>query len=56
MATHDATIVLTTHDMEEANRLCNRLAILADGRVVVEGHTRGAAPADQHRRSAGQPA
>jgi len=37
MATHDATIVLTTHDMEEANRLCNRLAILADGRVVVEG-------------------
>jgi ABC-2 type transport system ATP-binding protein len=37
MATHDATIVLTTHDMEEANRLCNRLAVLADGRVVVEG-------------------
>jgi ABC-2 type transport system ATP-binding protein len=37
MATHDATIVLTTHDMEEANRLCNRLAILADGRVVAEG-------------------
>jgi ABC-2 type transport system ATP-binding protein len=37
MATHDATIVLTTHDMDEANRLCNRLAILADGRVVVEG-------------------
>src|SRR3954454_9832579 len=37
MATHDATIVLTTHDMEEADRLCNRLAILADGRVVKEG-------------------
>jgi ABC-2 type transport system ATP-binding protein len=37
MATHDATIVLTTHDMEEANRLCNRLAILADGRLIVEG-------------------
>lgn len=37
MATHDATIVLTTHDMDEANRLCNRLAILADGRVVTEG-------------------
>src|SRR4051795_892799 len=37
MATHDATIVLTTHDMEEADRLCNRLAILADGRVVIEG-------------------
>jgi ABC-2 type transport system ATP-binding protein len=36
-ATHDATIVLTTHDMEEANRLCDRLAILNDGKVVVEG-------------------
>jgi ABC-2 type transport system ATP-binding protein len=23
--------------MEEANRLCNRLAILADGKVVIEG-------------------
>jgi ABC-2 type transport system ATP-binding protein len=37
MSTHDATIVLTTHDMEEASRLCNRLAILADGKVVIEG-------------------
>jgi ABC-2 type transport system ATP-binding protein len=37
MATHDATIVLTTHDMDEADRLCNRLAILADGKVVMEG-------------------
>src|SRR5690242_13059747 len=37
MASHDATIVLTTHDMEEADRLCDRLAVLADGRVVIEG-------------------
>ena len=37
MASHDATIVLTTHDMDEANRLCNRLAVLADGKVVIEG-------------------
>ena len=34
---HDATIVLTTHDLAEADRLCDRLAILNDGRVVVEG-------------------
>ena len=34
---HDATIVLTTHDLVEADRLCDRLAILNDGRVVVEG-------------------
>ena len=36
-ATHDATIVLTTHDMAEADRLCDRLAILDAGRVVAEG-------------------
>jgi ABC-2 type transport system ATP-binding protein len=34
---HDATIVLTTHDLAEADRLCDRLAILNDGRMVVEG-------------------
>jgi lipooligosaccharide transport system ATP-binding protein len=31
------TILLTTHYMEEAERLCDRLAILASGRVVTEG-------------------
>jgi ABC-2 type transport system ATP-binding protein len=36
-ANHDATILLTTHDLAEADRLCGRLAILDDGRVVVEG-------------------
>jgi ABC-2 type transport system ATP-binding protein len=34
--THDATIVLTTHDLAEAERLCNRISILNDGRVVAE--------------------
>ena len=34
---HDATIVLTTHDLAEADRLCDRLAILSAGRVVAEG-------------------
>ncbi len=32
-ATHDATIVLTTHDLVEAERLCSRISILNDGRV-----------------------
>jgi len=36
MATHDATIVLTTHDLAEAERLCDRITILNDGRVVAE--------------------
>ena len=31
---HDATVLLTTHDMEEADRLCNRIAILDEGRIV----------------------
>jgi ABC-2 type transport system ATP-binding protein len=32
--THDATILLTTHDMYEAEALCDRIAILDEGRVV----------------------
>jgi ABC-2 type transport system ATP-binding protein len=31
---HDATIVLTTHDMDEADRLCDRIAIIDQGRIV----------------------
>ena len=33
---HDATILLTTHDMDEADALCDRIAILDGGRLVVE--------------------
>jgi ABC-2 type transport system ATP-binding protein len=35
--THDATIVLTTHDLTEAERLCDRIAVINDGRLVVDG-------------------
>lgn len=31
---HNATVLLTTHDMEEADRLCDRIAIIDDGRIV----------------------
>lgn len=34
--THDATILLTTHDMNEAEALCDRIAILDDGNIVAE--------------------
>jgi ABC-2 type transport system ATP-binding protein len=34
---HGATILLTTHDMEEAELLCDRIAFLAGGKVVAEG-------------------
>jgi ABC-2 type transport system ATP-binding protein len=35
-ASHDASIVLTTHDLDEAERLCHRIAVLNEGRVVAE--------------------
>jgi ABC-2 type transport system ATP-binding protein len=41
MATHDATIVLTTHDLEEAERLCDRIGLINDGRLVVEDTPEG---------------
>lgn len=31
------TMLLTTHYMEEADRLCKRLAIIDNGRIVIEG-------------------
>src|SRR5207245_10730926 len=31
------TMLLTTHYMEEADRLCNRVAIIDNGRTVVDG-------------------
>jgi len=34
---HSATIVLTTHDLDEAERLCSRIGLLNDGRLVAEG-------------------
>ena len=34
--THDASIVLTTHDLAEAERLCGWITVLNDGRVVAE--------------------
>jgi ABC-2 type transport system ATP-binding protein len=34
---HDATILLTTHDMDEAELLCDRIAFLSGGRIVAFG-------------------
>jgi lipooligosaccharide transport system ATP-binding protein len=34
------TLVLTTHFMEEAERLCHRLAIMDHGRIIAEGSPR----------------
>jgi ABC-2 type transport system ATP-binding protein len=42
------TVVLTTHHMDEAEHLCDRLAIIDRGRIVAEG-----TPADVTRAGAG---
>jgi ABC-2 type transport system ATP-binding protein len=31
---HDTTVFLTTHDMDEADRLCDRIAVIDNGRIV----------------------
>jgi ABC-2 type transport system ATP-binding protein len=52
--THDATIVLTTHDLAEAERLCTRITVLNDGRIVAEDTPDGlkATTADRLGRAA----
>jgi ABC-2 type transport system ATP-binding protein len=36
-AKHDATVILTTHDMDEAEVLCDRIAVVDKGRIVAQG-------------------
>ncbi len=36
---HDATILITTHDMDEAEALCDRVAIIDQGAIVALGTT-----------------
>jgi ABC-2 type transport system ATP-binding protein len=52
--THDATIVLTTHDLAEAERLCGRITILNDAKVVAEDTPEGLRALVQ--RETGRPA
>jgi ABC-2 type transport system ATP-binding protein len=48
---HDATVLLTSHDMDEADVLCDRLAIIDKGKIVVEGTP--LALKEQHARQQG---
>ena len=47
--THDASIVLTTHDLAEAERLCHSITVLAGGRVVVDDTPAGLIAAESAR-------
>ncbi len=37
---HDATILITTHDMDEAEELCDRVSIIDKGKIVALGETK----------------
>jgi ABC-2 type transport system ATP-binding protein len=47
--THDASIVLTTHDLAEAERLCDSILVLGGGRTVVEDTPAGLIAAEAQR-------
>jgi ABC-2 type transport system ATP-binding protein len=53
-ATHDTTIVLTTHDLAEAERLCDAITIIDGGRVVASDTPEGLVASASARL--GQPA
>ncbi|ACZ38130.1 ABC transporter ATP-binding protein [Sphaerobacter thermophilus] len=38
---HDATIILCTHDMAEAERLCDRIAVIDSGRLIAVDDAEG---------------
>lgn len=37
LADENVTVLLTTHDLDEAERLADRILVLADGRIVADG-------------------
>jgi ABC-2 type transport system ATP-binding protein len=47
--THDASIVLTTHDLAEAERLCDAITVIDGGRVVVEDTPAGLIASEAER-------
>jgi ABC-2 type transport system ATP-binding protein len=52
--THDATVLLTSHDMAEADALCDRLSIIHHGRLIVEGTPQQLKEAHQSREGGTQ--
>lgn len=52
---HDATILITTHDMDEAEALCDRVAIIDQGKVVALGTVNELKKAVQERMERATP-
>ena len=49
------TILLTTHYLEEAEQLCDRIAFINDGEIVAHGHERRARRRVRRRRASRTP-
>ena len=49
------TILLTTHYLEEAEQLCDRIAFINDGEIVAHGHERRAGRRVRRRRASRTP-
>ena len=49
------TILLTTHDMDEADKLCERIAIMDHGKILVNDTAGGIEENDSRRQRAGDP-
>ena len=49
------TILLTTHYLEEAEQLCDRIAFINDGQIVAQGTSRELADALRRRRASRTP-
>ena len=51
---HDTTVLLTSHDMTEADRLCDRVAFIEEGRFVAVGRPEELKKRYSHLRPGGQ--
>jgi ABC-2 type transport system ATP-binding protein len=52
---HNTTIVVSTHQLDEAQRLCDRVAIIADGTLMVDGDVSGLVGADKQLHIVAEP-
>ena len=46
----NVTILMTTQYLEEADQVCNRIAIIDHGKLMAVGHSRGAQAEDRHEQ------
>lgn len=50
IAEEKTTLLLATHNMEEAERLCRHVAVIRDGTIIASGHPSDLLPRSERRR------